>query len=266
METAYSTRVPAKTRVVAVVQARTSSSRFPGKVLADLEGEPLLGRLLQRLSRSRECVQLAVATSVSPDDDAIAEVACAHGAAVVRGPLDDVLERYRLAGEALQGDALVRVTGDCPLLDPALVDRVVRLFHERRVDYASNVHPPTFPDGLDVEVISRAALERSAGEAKRASDREHVTLYAARHPERFTHASLTADADRSAMRWTVDYPDDLEFVRAVFRLFRGREDEFTTAELLAALEHDEPLRRLMPTHPRNEGLAATLAADAEPGS
>ena len=252
--------------IVAVVQARSSSKRFPGKVLADVEGVPLLARVLQRLLRSRESDRFAVATSTAPSDDAIAAIAEEAGVEVVRGPLDDVLERYRLAADALDAGVVVRVTGDCPLLDPSVVDRVVQRFAESGADYASNVHPPTFPDGLDVEVLSRSALEQAALDAHEPNDREHVTLYVARHPERFTHTSLTADVDRSAMRWTVDYPDDLEFVRAVFRLFRGREDEFTTEELLAALEREEPLRRLMPTHTRNEGLAASLAAGAEPGS
>ena len=250
-------------RVVAIVQARASSERFPSKVLADVEGTPLLARLLRRLLRSRECDAVAVATSTAPEDDAVAAIAAAEGVATVRGPLDDVLERYRLAAERLDADIVVRVTGDCPLLDPTLVDAVVRTFREAGVDYASNVHPPTFPDGLDVEVISRAALERAAREARRPSEREHVTLYIAEREALFSRTSVTGDPDRSAMRWTVDYPDDLDFVRAVFRRFRGREDEFGVADVLRALEEDDVLRQLMPAHTRNEGLARGRAAEAE---
>jgi spore coat polysaccharide biosynthesis protein SpsF (cytidylyltransferase family) len=255
--------MPRSEATVAIVQARASSSRFPGKVLADVEGVPLLARVLRRLLRSTECVRFAVATSTSPDDDAVVRLGEAEGVEVVRGPLEDVLERYRHAAEATHADAIVRLTGDCPLLDAAVVDRVVRAFAESGADYASNVHPPTFPDGLDVEVISRSALERAAREARRPSDREHVTLYVATHGHLFSHASVSTEPDLSGMRWTVDYPDDLVFVRAVFRRFRGREDVFGALDVLRMLEVDEELRRLMPTHVRNEGLARSLAAETD---
>jgi spore coat polysaccharide biosynthesis protein SpsF (cytidylyltransferase family) len=248
--------------VVAIVQARASSARFPGKVLADVEGAPLLARVLRRLRRSSECDRVALATSVSPEDDDLVAIAETEGIEVVRGPLDDVLERYRVAAEKLDADVIVRVTGDCPLVDPAIVDEVVRRFARGDVDYASNVHPPTFPDGLDVEVLSRAALERAAREARRPSEREHVTLYVAEHPETFAQGVVAAKTDRSWMRWTVDYPDDLEFVRAVFGRFHDRPDTFDSADVLYALESDPELRALMPEHTRNEGLTASLEAEA----
>jgi spore coat polysaccharide biosynthesis protein SpsF (cytidylyltransferase family) len=248
-------------RIVAVVQARTSSQRFPEKILADVGGSPLLARLLRRLRSSRECAALAVATSTTRDDDAVAAIADAEGVSVVRGPLNDVLERYRIAAETLDADALVRVTGDCPLVDAQVVDSVIRAFRAADVDYASNVRPPTFPDGLDVEVVSRDALERAAREAMRPSEREHVTLYIAEHPELFRSQNVTHAPDLSAMRWTVDYPDDLEFVRGVFRTFRGREETFRLEDVLAALASDDALARLMPADSRNEGLGQSLDAE-----
>ncbi len=248
-------------RIVAVVQARASSQRFPQKILADVQGSPLLARLIRRLRSSRECAALAVATSLNPDDDSVAEIAEAESVTVIRGPLDDVLERYRIAAETLDADAVVRVTGDCPLVDAGVVDSVIRSFRSSGVDYASNVRPPTFPDGLDVEVVSRDALERAAREATRPSEREHVTLYIAEHPELFRSQNVTRAPDLSAMRWTVDYPDDLKFVRAVFRAFRGREETFCLEDVLEALAADNALARLMPTHSRNEGLAQSLDAE-----
>jgi spore coat polysaccharide biosynthesis protein SpsF (cytidylyltransferase family) len=253
-------------RIVAVVQARASSQRFPQKILADVGGSPLLARLLRRLRSSSECDALAVATSTGPDDDAVAAIADAESVGVVRGPLDDVLERYRIAAETLDADAVVRVTGDCPLVDAGVVDSVIRAFRAAGVHYVSNVRPPTFPDGLDVEVISRDALERAAHEATRPSEREHVTLYIAEHPELFRSQNVTHAPDHSAMRWTVDYPDDLEFVRGVFRTFTGREETFSLEDVLAALANDDALARLMPTHSRNEGLAQSLTSEVEASS
>lgn len=247
--------------VVAIVQARTSSTRFPNKVLADVEGEPLITRLLSRLRQSSDCSGFALTTSTAPGDDTLAAAAERSGVGVVRGPLDDVLERYRIAAETLDADAVVRLTGDCPLVDAGVVDCVIRAFRASGVDYASNVRPPTFPDGLDVEVVSRDALERAAREATRPSEREHVTLYVAEHPELFRSQNVTHVPDLSAMRWTVDYPDDLEFVRAVFRVFRGREETFRLEDVLEALAADDALARLMPTHSRNEGLAQDLDAE-----
>jgi spore coat polysaccharide biosynthesis protein SpsF len=249
-------------RIVAVVQARASSQRFPQKVLADVEGRPLLARLLRRVRASGECSAVAVATSTRNDDDAVVRVAGEEDVALIRGPLDDVLERYRLAAESLDADAVVRITGDCPLVDPRVVDEVVRRFRESSADYVSNVAPPTYPDGLDVEVISRAALDRAAREAKLPSEREHVTVYIAEHPELFGSANVTHEPDLSAMRWTVDYPDDLEFVRAVFRSFSGHEDSFGIDDVLEALERDHRLAALMPARARNEGLARSRTAEA----
>jgi spore coat polysaccharide biosynthesis protein SpsF len=248
-------------RVVAVVQARASSQRFPQKVLADVEGHPVLVRLLRRLRGSSECSALAVATSTREDDDVVADLAESEDVAVVRGPLDDVLERYRLAAEALDAEAVVRVTGDCPLVDPHVIDDVVRRFRESSADYVSNVRPPTFPDGLDVEVISRTALDRSAREAALPSEREHVTVYIAEHPELFRSENVAHDPDLSRMRWTVDYPDDLAFVRGVFRTFRRREDVFGMEEVVAALACDQRMAALMPTRARNEGLARSRASE-----
>jgi spore coat polysaccharide biosynthesis protein SpsF (cytidylyltransferase family)/RimJ/RimL family protein N-acetyltransferase len=236
-----------KSRIPVVVQARTSSVRFPRKVLADLEGRPVLARVLERVRRCSECASVAVATSIRPDDDAVARAAADEGVRVVRGPLDDVLERYRLAAEALAADAVVRITADCPLADPKVVDEVVRTFRASGADYVSNVRPPTFPDGLDVEVISRPALERAAREADSVADREHVTAYIAAHPEMFPSKNVTHEPDLSAMRWTVDYPEDLEFIRAVFRTFRGRESRFETEDVLNAVARDPHLAALMPT-------------------
>jgi spore coat polysaccharide biosynthesis protein SpsF (cytidylyltransferase family) len=200
-----------------VVQARMGSTRFPGKVLADLGGAPLLARLLERLALVPGTA-LAVATSTEPADDPIAALAAGLGVPCVRGPLEDVLARFVLAARELDLDPVVRITGDCPLADPGLIAELLDVYRDADppAAYVSNVRPPTFPDGLDVEIVSRAALERADRESTDPVEREHVTTHVARRPERYRQVNVVAEDDRSGERWTVDYPADLELVRAVY--------------------------------------------------
>lgn len=225
---------------------------------------PLLARLLRRARRATGLTLLAVATSTSPDDDDIDSLCRSLDVPVVRGPLDDVLARYCLAARELNGDVVVRLTADCPLMDAGVIDRVIERFLATGVDYASNAHPPTFPDGLDVEVISRAALEIAGREAQLPSDREHVTLFVHRQPDRFALVNVASERDLSAMRWTVDYDADLEFVREVYRAFPGAHDEFTMNDVLELLERRPELKALMPRRPRDEGLQRSLREDIAP--
>ena len=200
---------------VAVVQARTGSTRFPNKVLAELNGRPMLCHLLERLGRCVTLDRVVVATSTSPSDDAIVELAERAGVLVTRGSLDDVLQRVLMAAQQHGATVVVRITADCPLVDPEVVDAVVRLRAESGADYASNVEPRTYPDGYDVEVMTRECLERAAREAVRPDEREHVTLRIRQHPDDYRLASLRNDRDLSEMRLTVDVPEDLVRVSAV---------------------------------------------------
>jgi len=200
--------------VTAVVQARMSSTRLPGKVLAALDGTSTIELLLQRLRRSDELDHGVVATSTDASDDVLARTVERLGVPVVRGPLLDVLERYRLAAEIAGGDAIVRLTADCPLMDPEVVDRVVRRWRTTDADYVSNTRPPrSFPDGLDVEVLSRGALEAAAAEATQAPDREHVTAYVSSRPGRFRQAGIRLDPSHGDLRITLDTPEDLAVIR-----------------------------------------------------
>jgi spore coat polysaccharide biosynthesis protein SpsF (cytidylyltransferase family) len=200
---------------LAVVQARMSSTRRPGKVLADIDGDPMLALVLRRLGRARSLSVITVATSVEPVDDAVAELAEAEGARVVRGPLDDVLGRYLLAIEGYDG-AVVRITADCPLIDPEVVDRVVEALEaDDSLAYASNIDPRSFPQGLDTEVFRAAALRELAEIAGEQPEREHVTLGFRSRRNEFPQVAVTGDRDLGDLRWTVDTPEDLEFVRAL---------------------------------------------------
>lgn len=229
-------------RPLIVIQARMSSSRLPGKVLADVAGEPMLALMLRRLAPAGEWAEIVVATSTERIDDPIAPVAEGIGARVVRGPRDDVLGRYLLTIGDRAGP-VVRLTADCPLIDPTLVREAVALFDRTPgCAYVSNVDPRTFPKGLDVEVIDAEALRTIAAEPRTGAEREHVTAAIRDDPRRFPAASLTGDADLSGLRWTVDYPDDLAFVRAVVERLGERRHDAALGEVLAAVRQAPALR------------------------
>jgi spore coat polysaccharide biosynthesis protein SpsF (cytidylyltransferase family) len=211
-----------------------SSYRLPGKVLAEIAGRPALELLLDRLQGSEEAGVTAVATSERPDDDPIAEATARLGLECIRGSLEDVLSRYALAAEALEAEAVVRVTGDCPLLDPAVIDLIVRAWRHGEAEYVSNLtDPPTYPIGQHAEVISRQALDTAQREATDPSDREHVTLYVKRHPERFPAVLIEGRPEWGSLRMVLDTADDLALLQ---ELGRRCGPEAKLEELIAALE------------------------------
>ncbi len=202
--------------IAAIVQARMGSTRLPGKVLAEIDGGPALALLLDRLGRATEPDLFAVATSERPEDDAIVKLCGDLGIRALRGPQEDVLERYRRASAELECDGVIRITGDCPLIDPAVVDLVAARWRSGQEDYVANViEPRTFPQGQDTEVLSRAALETAAVEAEDAYDREHVTPFVRARPERFPQFSVEHDPPLSGMRMVLDTGDDLARLRAL---------------------------------------------------
>jgi len=204
-------------KVVAIVQARTSSSRLPGKVLAPIGGCTMVERLLGQLRGCTAIDQVVVATSVDPSDDALADHLRSGGVPVFRGDLGDVLGRFGAAAAQHGADVVVRLTGDCPLHTPDTVDEVITEFLRTDVDYATNTEPYTRPDGLDVEVFTRAALEEAVAHAEPGPDREHVTPYIRRAPHARRMYALHRDRLQGAgLRWTVDDADDLEYVRRVW--------------------------------------------------
>jgi spore coat polysaccharide biosynthesis protein SpsF len=224
-----------------IVQARMSSARLPGKTLADVDGEPMLLLLLRRLSHARRIGGIVVATSTDNSDDPIERLARSAGFAVSRGPREDVLERFLSAIGDRRGP-IVRITGDCPLIDPAIVDDTVeRFFSVADCAYASNIRPRTFPDGLDVEVIDAAALRAVAREPLNVEDREHVTSAIRAQPERFRQTALLGARNLGELRWTVDEPEDLQFVRALVPRLADRRYEAGLEEILAAVRTEPSL-------------------------
>ncbi|HVC02280.1 MAG TPA: aminotransferase class III-fold pyridoxal phosphate-dependent enzyme [Steroidobacteraceae bacterium] len=221
-------------KTVGIVQARMGSTRLLNKVLRSVCGTPLIGLLLERLSRAKTLDQIAICTSVDTANDPLAEYVASVGYGVYRGDENDVLDRYYQAAKEFSADVVVRVTGDCPLIDPKVVDAVVRLFFESASDYASNVSPPSFPDGLDVEVFPFAALERAWNEATHPAQREHVTPFI-RELSRHRGVNLSHPSDESWRRWTVDEPEDLLVVSRIFEHFSPLRD-FSWTDALAAVD------------------------------
>jgi glutamate-1-semialdehyde 2,1-aminomutase len=244
--------------ITAVVQARMGSSRLPGKVMAPLAGVPLIEVLLHRLSQSSRITSIVLATSEDGRNDPLAAHVEHLGYRVFRGSEHDVLSRFYLAAAPATPDVVVRITGDCPLLDAALVDSIIDAYLEAGVDYATNTNPPTYPDGLDVEVMSFGALTTAYREATTQHDREHVTPFIRTSPQ-FRRLNVTSSEDHSAQRWTVDEPEDLAVVSAVFAHFAPA-TTFTWEDALAFFETRPELTGMNQTIPRNEG--ATLS-DAE---
>lgn len=207
---------------VAIIQARVGSTRLPRKALLDVRGVSLLARVVQRVRCAARVDAIVVATTRLPEDDAVAAEATALGVHVYRGDVEDVLARYAGAAREFDADPVVRITSDCPLIDPGVIDHVVGALGD--ADFAANTLERTFPRGLDVEVAARRALEIADAEAREPYERAHVMPFIYRRPDRFRLVSITSDLDRASMRWTVDTAEDLELVRAVYaRLETGLE-------------------------------------------
>lgn len=224
-------------KTVIIVQARMSSTRLPGKVLIPVLGRPLLDHQVARLRRVREADDVCVATTTAAIDDAIVALCDRLGISWYRGPESDVLSRYAGAAERFQADVVVRVTADCPLIDPEVVDRVVRFYkdHAGEYDYVSNVLRRTYPRGMDTEVLSRAVLREADRMATSPEEREHVTLHLYSHPERYRLGNVAHSEDLSRHRWTVDTPEDLELVRRIIEALSPTRPLYSMQDVLGIL-------------------------------
>lgn len=220
---------------LAILQARMTSSRLPGKVMAPVLGEPMIGRQIERLRRSVQIDRLIVATSAEPSDDALAAYCLSLGLGVVRGALDDVLGRFATAlADHPDADVVVRLTADCPLADPVVIDAVIARHHAAGADYTSNtLGTRTYPHGLDAEVVRAEVLLQAARLADDPYEREHVTPYIYRRPEVFRLAGVRRRRSLARLRWTVDVADDLAFVRGVYASLYAHDPAFTSEAIIA---------------------------------
>jgi spore coat polysaccharide biosynthesis protein SpsF len=223
--------------VVCTIQARMTSTRLPGKVLMPVLGKPLLELMIERLRRARHVDEIVVATTEDASSDPIEELAERLGVGCFRGSEDDVLARVLGAAHAFGADLIVETTGDCPLIDPAVVDRVIEGFREGGVDYCSNILKRTYPRGLDVQVFPTRVLEEVDRRTDDPSDREHVSLYIYEKPGRFRLRNVeSAHPDSAELRLTVDAPEDYELIRAVFEALYESDPAFGLEEMLALFE------------------------------
>jgi spore coat polysaccharide biosynthesis protein SpsF len=245
--------------VLAILQARVSSSRLAGKVLKPILDRPMLQHQIDRIRRAESLDALVVATSVDASDDPVAALCERAQVACFRGSLDDVLDRFHQAARPYSPRIVVRLTGDCPLIDPMIIDRVVDFFRSGDFDLARTAD--TFPDGLDVEVMRIEILEQAWKSATRPSDREHVTLFVNRQPERFRIGEYGSATDLSHLRLTVDEPQDFELVRAIYETLYPSNPAFTTDDVLGLLAARPTLVDLNRAVQRNAGLQRSLEAD-----
>ncbi|HHL39957.1 MAG TPA: spore coat protein [Deltaproteobacteria bacterium] len=239
-----------------------SSTRLPGKVMKPLAGRPMLAHVVERASAAKLVDRVVVATSTDPGDDEIARWCAASGVECFRGSLDDVLDRYHRAARSAGAAVIVRITADCPMLDPEIVDMLIRRFLDSGADYAGL--DGRFPDGLDCEVFTAGALECAWRKARLRSEREHVTPFIWKNPRRFAIAHLRSERDLSQMRWTVDDERDFAFAAEVFRALGGGGGGgriFHMRDVLALLEENPRLAEINAGTPRNEGYFKSLRED-----
>lgn len=246
----------------AVIQARMGSTRLSGKVMLEISGKPVLWHVINRVSKSKLIDGLVVATTANREDDTIEKFCNQISVTVFRGSEDDVLDRYYQCARKLNIENIVRITADCPLHDPAVIDLVIERYRQGNYDYVSNIDPPTYPDGIDVEVFSFRALDSAWRNASLVSEREHVTPYIRKHGDLFKISNVKNNEDLSSYRWTLDQAEDFEFIQKIYKKFdESNIDEFYTQDIIGLLEKNPELTGINSAIARNEGYAKSVNKD-----
>lgn len=244
---------------VAIVQARRGSSRFPDKVIKNIASRPMLFHVLKRVQNAESISKVVMATTTAPRDRILAKIAKAAGAETYFGSAGDVLDRYYQAARKFKAKNIVRITADCPVIDPSIIDYVIGKFNSARCDYASNAK--TYPEGLGAEVFTFEALERAWNEARLMSEREHVTPYIWKNPDLFRLIEIKDKSNSSHLRLTVDYKVDLDLVSKLYRFLFGENPYFGYRDILSLLERHPRLSRINKGIPRLEGYNKSLKKD-----
>ncbi len=244
-----------------IIQARMGSGRLPGKIAKEILGKPMLEYVIERALRADAIRCVVVATSTAAEDNITADVSKKSGAIVYRGSLDDVLKRFYKAAVDNGSEHIVRIAGDCPLIDPAIIDKVVGEYFNRSADYCSNTLKRSFPDGQDVEVFNFDCLSKAREEALLASEREHVTPYITKNPNLFRLESVENEHDLGSKKWSVDELEDFEFVKAVIEVLYPEKPDFSMEDVLELLRRSPEIERINAGARVNEGYAKSLRED-----
>ena len=254
--------------VGAIIQARMNSTRLPGKVLLDINGRPMLSYMIERV-RGAQCInQILVATSDEPQDDVLYDFCKKEDIVCYRGSLNDVLARYYKAAKAINCEVIVRLTADCPLIDPNIIDTIVKIYQSGSYDYVANTAPPegrTFPDGMDVEVFSLQALENAWKQAKKPSEREHVTFYFWKNPELFSIFRYDLEVNLATYRLSVDYPEDFTVICSLLKGLYPQNHTFTMEDVIAFMEIHPDIVKKNAQIESNRGWQPALDKDKRKG-
>lgn len=244
--------------IIAVIQSRIGSTRLPGKVLLNLEGKTVLERVIERVKNSKLIKEVIVATTLLKEDLKIVKLCAEMGIKVYCGSGEDVLDRYFQVARILQPRHIVRITADCPLIDPKVIDGIIKLHLKEKADYTSNTLKATFPDGEDVEVFTFQALKKAWKNARLFFEREHVTPYIRKHPALFKHANLSYAADLSRKRWTLDEKEDYRFIKLIYKNLFKKRSVFGMEEILEFLCEHPDYEKINYRIKRNEGYLKSL--------
>lgn len=247
-----------KPRVIAIIQTRMGSMRFPGKSIAEISGKPLLLHIIDRIKASKTIDTIVIATTHLLEDDVLEKLATENHIACYRGSTDDVLDRFYQAAKKFKADVIVRITADDPFKDPYILDLcVIYLLEHSGLDYVSNTMKPTYPEGLDIEVFRFRSLEIAWGSAKLPSEREHVTPFIWKNPDIFHCANIENDEDLSSYRWTLDYKEDLQFTKEVYEKLNDK-GIFHMYDILDLLKRYPYLSKINDNYTRNDGYLTSL--------
>lgn len=250
-------------KITAIVQARMTSTRLPQKVLKDLAGKPVISQVFNQLSYSKLLSGIVLATSTDISDDPLEKWAIENGYNIFRGDLNNVLKRFYDAAISLNAELIVRITADCPLIDPEVVDKVIEKFINGDYDYLSNANPPTFPDGLDTEIFSFESLKKAYDNATLKSEFEHVTTFIVNHPEFFKIGNYSSTSNYEKLRWTLDNKEDYEFLSIVYKELYKPNSFISWKEVINFLESNKSLLKINEHINRNEGLIKSLNEDTK---
>jgi len=247
-------------KITVMIQARTGSSRLPRKVLSDIENKPMIWHVINRVKKIKSVEQIALITTNQQSDEVLLDIAKNAGILGFTGDEIDVLNRHYQCALKISADPIIRITSDCPLIDPSIVEEMLQFFLKHDYNYVSNIHPATYPDGLDVEIFSFETLEKTSLNAKLNSEREHVTPYIEKHPELFKIFNFENKSDLSHIRLTIDQKEDLELIRKIYSVMSPRND-FELNDILDLLSKNPEFLKINSNYKRNEGYLKSLKED-----